>query len=188
MQWRNIGSGAAFAGKNASASPLIGKTHQLPQGIFRLLCVALKQKELSQQLGDVLGAIMALYSRQTQLPINLLRLNGFYTELVRRFHPLEWASALGWTPILRLPLNLEDSWHQLGNTLSPHHFMLFARHLLLSRRTLQRVKAPGRRRFTGRFSLSKCCRKFRFESHDKYDKGQQMEQSIQELLKRECQK
>ncbi len=81
----------------------------------------------TRHIGDVLGAIMALYPRQTQLPVNLLHSNGLFTELValpdqsvRRFHPLEWASALGWAPILCLPRNLEDAWHQLGNTLSPH--------------------------------------------------------------------
>ena len=77
-------------------------------------------------IGDILGAIMASYPKQTLLPYNLLQLNGLYTELVpisptaiRRFHPLEWAAALGWSSILRLPLNLHDAWHQLGNTLSP---------------------------------------------------------------------
>ena len=81
----------------------------------------------TRHLGDVLGAIMSLYPKQTQLPINLLRSNGLFTELValadhtvRRFHPLEWAAALGWPPILCLPSNLEDAWHQIGNTLSPH--------------------------------------------------------------------
>ncbi len=70
---------------------------------------------------------MALYPKQTQLPVNLLRSNGLYTELValsdhtiRRFHPLEWAAALGWPSIICLPCNLEDAWHQIGNTLSPH--------------------------------------------------------------------
>ena len=47
--------------------------------------------------------------------------NGVLTSAtaVRRFHPLEWAAALGWPCILRLPTNLQDAWHQLGNTLSP---------------------------------------------------------------------
>ena len=81
---------------------------------------------------------MALYPKQTQLPINLLRSNGLYTELValsnhtvRRFHPLEWAAALGWPSILHSPCNLEDAWHQIGNTLSPHQ-ALYALCLALS--------------------------------------------------------
>lgn len=52
-------------------------------------------------IGDTIGAITALYPRQTP---GLLRNNGLYTELVpstrntvRRFHPLEWSAALGWT-------------------------------------------------------------------------------------------
>ena len=64
-------------------------------------------------IGDVLGAIMALYPRQTHLPPNLLRTYGLYTELVpstkhtvRRFHAFEWAAALGWPPILKLPTGL----------------------------------------------------------------------------------
>ena len=81
----------------------------------------------TRHLGDILGAIMSLYPKQTQLPVDLLRSNGLFTELValpdhsvRRFHPLEWASALGWSSLLCLPSNLEDAWHQIGNTLSPH--------------------------------------------------------------------
>ena len=66
---------------------------------------------------------MSLYPKQTQLPINLLRSNGLVAladHTIRRFHPLEWAAALGWPPILCLPSNLEEAWHQIGNTLSPH--------------------------------------------------------------------
>ena len=69
---------------------------------------------------------MSSYPKQTSLPFSLLQTNGLFTEListslndVRRFHPLEWAAALGWPPLLRLPIDLHLSWHQLGNTLSP---------------------------------------------------------------------
>ena len=79
-----------------------------------------------RNIGDVLGAIMSSYPKQTSLPFSLLQTNGLFTEListslndVRRFHPLEWAAALGWPPFLRLPIDLHLSWHQLGNTLSP---------------------------------------------------------------------
>ena len=37
-----------------------------------------------------------------------------------RFHPFEWAAAMGWPQFLHLPIELEAAWHQIGNTLTPH--------------------------------------------------------------------
>ncbi len=71
---------------------------------------------------------MALYPRQTHLPINVLKDNGLYTELVplsthseRRFHPFEWAFALGWPSYLQLPIDLEEAWRNFdaGNSFRP---------------------------------------------------------------------